>query len=175
MPIAILGHGRAGKTTSAEYLHHRTNGRLRFACSTSEFAKNLLGSRLPDLQEKPDHLREIWARAIADYNAEDGSGIKLYKTMAGSHDIFDGVRRQEELDKLVEWFASQGRRLWKIWIHRAVPIDPTCLIDRDSCDFVVNNTGTIDDLNRKLRSLCGAPEWDEKNTEYLYRETNELS
>ena len=147
--IAILGHGTCGKTTSARFLAS-TYG-LGYKHSTSEFAKKTI--ELPGNHEDRAQHRVAWAQAIADFNNED-EGIKLYKLMAEDHDIFDGIRRVNELGRLYQWMTSRNKIFVPIWIDRAVPEDPGCHDIRPKhCRFTVNNHGDLTTLHTNLNLL----------------------
>jgi len=142
--ICIMGFGTCGKGTCAKYLAHRYG--LRYEFSTSQFAQ-----RVVTLPGDKFENREGWGQAIADFNNEDPDGIKLYKLMAETHDIFDGVRRQNELAKLALWLGKQQRHLITVWIDRDVPVDPSCDIRPEHCMFTISNRGSMADLMWRLQ------------------------
>lgn len=139
--LAILGHGTCGKTTSSRWLAS-TYG-LCYKYSTSEFAKTTI--ELPGDHTNRSEHRVAWGQAIADFNNED-EGIKLYKLMAEDHDIFDGIRRVNELIGVKRWVQGRGKIFVPVWIDRDVPEDPSCEIRPEHCRLTVNNHGDLLDL-----------------------------
>ena len=146
--LTISGHGTCGKTTTARYLTSTYD--LNYEHSTSEFAKKTI--HLPgDHKDRSKH-RVAWAQAIADFNSED-EGIKLYKLMAIRNDIFDGMRRVDELMSLKRWVQNNGHIFISIWVDRDVPIDPSCEIRPEHCRFTVNNRDDLLSLYSNLDIL----------------------
>jgi len=143
--LAILGHGTCGKTTSARWLASVYG--LCYKYSTSEFAKITI-----ELSGDKFENRVAWGQAIADFNNQDG-GIKLYKLMAKDHNIFDGIRRINELDGVRQWVLAKEKIFVPVWIDRDVPKDPSCEIRPEHCRFSVNNRGELVDLYTNLDFL----------------------
>ena len=96
--------------------------------------------------ERRHERREQWYRAIRDYNRDDKS--RLAASIFGEHDIYVGIRDREE------YLASRGLAIVSFWIdsgRRVSYRDPTCGVTRDMCDVVVDNNGTIGDLERQAK------------------------
>jgi len=139
--LAIVGHGTSGKTTIARYFAAICD--LHYRYSTSEFAK--MHVKLPGDHKDRSQNRVAWGQAIADFNNED-DGIKLYKMMADTHNVFDGIRRVDELQKFGAWVQANGLIFVPIWVDRDVPDDPSCEICPEHCRFSINNRNELLDL-----------------------------
>lgn len=105
--IAIIGKSRAGKSTLASILAHEHNLK---ACSTSTYAFDHViypglcdcyKSKLDCLNNK-DNDRHLWSALICQYNHKDKG--RLVKEMLEHYDIIEGIRKQEELDAVMDEF-----------------------------------------------------------------------
>lgn len=159
MVVAVLGHGRSGKDTVAEWL--RDAAKLRFEKSTAMFAADIVFGQLKAelgyetseecFADRGNH-RGRWDTIIADFNGPDRLG--LYREMLKTHDILCGIRRIEELKAVLEYRPDTTT----IWVEASKrrPPDATCTICSDDCDFLVDNNGDLADLYIRLTHLLPA-------------------
>ena len=102
MKLLILGPGESGKTTTAEYMRDAYG--LSFSDSSqvaSEIITPLLneclGHRTPELHhQERRHRRELWAEAIALYNAYDATA--LARKVLQKSDVCVGMRKLREFE-----------------------------------------------------------------------------
>ena len=155
MRIAIVGRGRAGKTTAARWLAEHTP--LRYAGSTSYSAARVVcgDPSLSGRYESVDacyadrrNVREEWRRIILDYNGPDG--LRLYREMAAENDILDGIRSRRELEAC----RAAGLAEVVVWIERDVPPDPSLDFGPGAADHLIDNTGALAELHDRLGVLA---------------------
>jgi len=158
MNILILGHMRHGKTTMADMLNN--NYALTYMDSSEAAAEIFIYDELKDkygyksfeecLKDRKQHRPE-WYDLICDYNSPDKS--KLAKEILKRVNIYVGMRSNDELQKCVE----ENLFDLTIGIYRSVfPLEPKTSFDIniwESCDFIIPNDGTLDDLNNKIQKL----------------------
>ena len=158
MRIAICGHGRHGKTTAACRLATLTG--LRYIRSTSEAAAEIVFAKLGPLlgydtveeawKDRHAHRRE-WANIIWDYNQPHG--ITLYEDMLCDTDIFDGIRRNAELQEC----RRRGIVDVAVWIdahHRLDgQLDASCEILPSHCDITIDNNGSLEAFWGRLKGF----------------------
>jgi hypothetical protein len=147
MKLAIVGAGRSGKDTAAEYL--RDNYGLRYTHGTSQWAAKIVwaymtrtghGYDTPQEAWEDRHAhRELWAKVIGDYNKADPT--RLYRSCIANQDILTGLRWCSE------FYACVNARLFDVslWIERpGICFDPTCEIIASDCDYEICNDGPLD-------------------------------
>lgn len=155
MKILILGHGRHGKDTFAEFLQKHCG--LSFISSSRACAEvlkptlDLLNgekSAEEHFAERHDN-RELWKRLISLYNAADSSA--LARLILTTNDIYVGMRSAREYESskhlfdAIFWVDAEGRIDHK---------DTTMEIGFDRTKmFFVNNSGSISDLEGKAKIL----------------------
>jgi len=152
--IAIVGPGRSGKDTAAEWLGMNTT--LRYSMSTSQFASQFVfdyanRTDYPVIFSTPEVCfdqriihRELWAEAIDEYNRWDKT--RLYKECLKVQDLLTGIRRSGELRACID--ADLFDLI--VWIERDVQEDKTLTIKAKDCDISILNTTTRRDLFEKL-------------------------
>lgn len=154
--IAILGHGRSGKDTAAEFLDNHTP--LRYGGSTSEYLCPFVAAKLgiPEQEafrrrHESDEMRMLWYDAGNELRRDDP--LFLVRRVLADGDLVVGLRDAEEVARLPEIGVDL-----LIWIHRDVPVDPTCKFGPEDCDVVVHNTHPTDPtpMLRRLRRLVVA-------------------
>lgn len=138
--ILIVGHGRSGKDTAAEFLHGR--GSLRYAGSFSWFALPFMAEHLglpPQLAwERRHQNRKEWFDYCNWLRRDDP--LFLARLALKSGNVVTGLRDRVEMD------AARASGLFSsiLWIHRpGNPVDPTVKFTAaDSTDYLVND-GTL--------------------------------
>lgn len=164
--LMIMGYGRHGKDTAAEYLRDKYG--LTFQSSSIAAAEAIF----PLLQSVRDYgsveeafedrhsvilvgvddgqilMREVWHQAIKLLNK--GDPTTLAKQIYAKSDIYVGIRSKEEFN------AIKSKRMFdlSIWIDRGEHLPPeaevSCTVSPDMADLVVNNNGTLEDLYNNL-------------------------
>lgn len=153
MKIAIIAPGNSGKCEASLFL--RTEYGLRYRESTSEFATHFvrpalarIGIHYPNERscwlDRRNH-RQFWCDEIERYHKYDKA--RMYREMAETHDIIDGLRKQADLAAC----RAEGIVQIAIWIERPNCIDPTCEIRASDCDAVIRNDGTLAEFLGRLR------------------------
>lgn len=158
--MLILGPGRHGKDCFTEILTSKLKN-YKFS-SSSEFVNNLIifdilkdkynyKTKEECFLDRSNHRTE-WYNIICDYNKEDKS--KLTKEIFKENDIYVGLRDNLEfkasyhLFEIIFWIDSSERLFGK-----NIPFDNTLKIEMSESDIVINNNGTIEDLEKKIIDL----------------------
>jgi hypothetical protein len=91
--------------------------------------------------------RKFWYEWANEYRKDDPA--KLAKKCLEKGDMVIGLRDKLELQ------ACKDANLFDliIWIERNVEPDPTVTFSRDDCDVIIDNNGTISQLQKKLSRL----------------------
>ena len=151
LKIAVCGYGRHGKETAASYLAKQLG--LKYTGCTSQIAAGLVFEKI-GLKYRYDSVHQCWLdRAnhrsewydiIREYNQPDG--LTLYRDMAATNDIIDGIRNRDELAAA----KAAGICDFTVWIDASsrVPPEPegSCRVGKEDCDYVIDNNGTIEQL-----------------------------
>jgi hypothetical protein len=167
--VLILGYGRHGKDTAAEYLREKYG--LSFTSSSffcaekvmlpyfraqDNDANNPVHYGYRDAQECYDdrhNHRPAWFKQIEAFNTPDKAN--LGRAIFAEHDIYCGLRSAKE------FHAVKAAGLYDvcIWIDRS---DHVASEDRSSCtvepwmaDHVIDNNGTPEELYFNLDRLMG--------------------
>ena len=153
MKLFIVGHGRHGKDTVAEFI--QKNYGLTFESSSMFCAEHVVTPWLEKMGITYDSLEECyedranhrqdWYEAIRSYNKEDES--RLSRAIFAKYDMYVGIRSR------VEFLESRHLSDLSIWVEsskRYSGIDPTCKILQRDCDIMIDNNGMIPDLEEKL-------------------------
>lgn len=147
MKILIIGHGGCGKGEVADRICKLTG--LKNAGSVSEFMSEYMAKILKTTPEKAyanrRNHRELWAEKIDEFRAGDPG--KILRTMAELGDVINGGRRREEFDPVRHLFDCV------VWVARSVPIDPTMQLHVDDADVVLDNNGTLEDLDLMIANF----------------------
>lgn len=156
MKLFIVGHGRHGKDTVAEFL--RDTYGLTFESSSMFCAEHICRPWMQDLGVTYNSFRECyadrhnyrleWYKAISAYNEKEPS--RLSREIFESYDMYVGIRSREE------FLASKHLADLSIWVEawdRHPEPDPTCKILRSDCDIILDNNGEIKESRKKLVRL----------------------
>lgn len=175
--ILVLGYGRHGKDEAARILAEKYNFRH---VSSSMFcaervvypailSKGVLASEFPHYssaavcyEDRANH-RAAWFNLIKAFNYPDLTN--LGRAIYEEHDIYVGLRNAAEFHAL----KNSGVYDLCIWIDRSEHQPPedrsSCTVEPWMADYVVDNNGTLEDLDRNLSALMdrylteiGAPE-----------------
>lgn len=156
MKLFIIGHGRHGKDTTAEFL--RDTYGLTFQSSSMFCAEHVVspwmkrrGFIYEDIKEcyadRHNHRME-WYDAIRAYNKKDPA--RLSREIFESYDMYVGIRSR------TEFLESKSLADLSIWVEawdRAPEKDPSCKILRGDCDIIIDTNGTMRESRDKLVSL----------------------
>lgn len=160
MKILILGHGRHGKDTVAEYIQQ--NFGLNFTSSSLVCAelfiydklKNLLGytSSWECFNDRHNH-RELWFGLIRAYSYYNKT--RLTNEILERYDMYVGMRNDEEYQ------VSKGlfdKIFWVDAFGRVDYTDPTMKILFDPAEMeLIDNSGTLAfmelQVNERLKCL----------------------
>lgn len=159
MKLMILGSGRHGKDYAAEYLRKWLG--LTFISSSAFVGTKAVYPKLKDKyatfedcfnDRHTGNNRAIWYDAIQEYNAEDPA--RLARELYAEYDMYVGLRSERE------FLAAKREKLFNlsIWVDafdRVPPEASTSLtIRRDMADIVIDNSGTMEEFDMKLRALA---------------------
>ena len=154
MKIIVMGQSDHGKNTVCEMLERHG---YTWASSSEFMCENVV---YPALKEKynyespeqchadrHNHQPE-WYQLIADFNTPDKAS--LAKAIYAEHDICCGLRHIEEFN------ASKATGLfdYAIWVdasdRKPSEDESSCTVTKELADFVIDNNGTLEDLERTV-------------------------
>ena len=153
--ILIVGHGRHGKDTMAEYL--QDNYGLTYN-SSSEFCsenvvfpvlKNLYGYKTHEeaFADRHNHRAE-WYDLISGYCKNDPS--RLGKEIFRVSDIYCGLRNKREFHSL----RNQCVFDYSVWVDRSdhLPPEPkeSNSIEQWMCDYTIDNNADLQELYNNI-------------------------
>jgi len=156
MKILIIGEGRHGKDTLADWLHEMTGLRpmssSRFACDEFIFKRlrGVYGYATADecYADRHQH-RELWYDLICEYNRADPA--RLARGLLVDHQIYVGMRDDVEFnhakgmfDLIVAVDASD----------RVPELDETLKISLLAAHVHLTNNGTEEEFMAKARHLA---------------------
>lgn len=158
MKLLIIGHGRHGKDTVAEYLN--TNFDLVFKSSSVHCAENVVYPALKDkynydsvhdcFADRYNHRSE-WYDLISDYCKNDLAriGREIFKVS----DIYCGLRNKREFHAI----KNNGLIDYTIWVDRSdwLETEPTSSMSLKPwmADYIIDNNGTLEQLYRNIYDL----------------------
>jgi hypothetical protein len=154
MKLLIVGYGRHGKDTVAELINLHTN--MKFQSSSLAAAEHVIYPKMredyksvEECFEDRGNRREEWYNLISEYNREDSS--RLAKEILQHYDIYVGMRSIFELE------CSRSLFDLIIWVDASERLPPesnaSCTITKNCADVIIDNNGTLEDLDRKVRRL----------------------
>lgn len=158
--ILIIGYGRGGKDTLAEYLRDKYGYQFT---SSSEYAakkfiyaslKHLMGYKsFSECYNDRHRWRNIWYELICAYNKENPARLAS-EMISDGYDIYVGMRSDVELQACVE-ASVFDTIIWVDGAKRTDYIEPksSCTVTEDMADIIITNNGTLDDFYMKIDKL----------------------
>lgn len=150
MKLAIVGPGRCGKDTAADWFNANTI--LRYWGSCSQVILPVAAFRLGISQDEAwanRHKDRAFWRALGDeMRARDPAALARVTLEKG--DLVVGVRSHVEMRAVID----QKLVDLVVWVYRPnLPPDPTLEFGRGLADIVIENTTTLGDFHAKLRAF----------------------
>lgn len=157
--ILIVGHGRHGKDTVAEYLEEKYN--LSFKSSSMHCAENVVYPNMRRnyesvqacFEDRHNHRAE-WYNLISEYCREDPA--RIGREIFRESDIYCGLRNAREFHSL----KNCGIFDICIWVDRSQHLPPepkdSMSIEPWMADYVIDNNGTLKELHRNVDDLMYA-------------------
>jgi hypothetical protein len=163
MKFLILGHGRHGKDTVAEYL--RDTHRVTFVSSSLFLADlvvrpaliehGLVYDSLEACYEDRVNHRELWRDIIAEYNGEDPA--RLAQAVLAVSDCYVGMRTDRE------YLAARPLFDVIFWVDasaRGMPNDPSMTIPFRSDEMVlIDNNGSLAETHAQMDMWMRSVGW----------------
>lgn len=158
MKLFILGHGRHGKDTFAEFLTACVPG-IKFVSSSLFVGERAVfptlgpryGYATPEecFEDRANHRQE-WHELISAFNTPDKAS--LARALFEEFDLYVGLRCRVELE------ASRHLADLVIWVDRSAVLPPESetsnTITADDCDVIVPNNGSIEELFDRAEKLA---------------------
>lgn len=161
--IVILGHGRSGKDTVAEYMAEKYG--FRFMSSSMFVARSAIWPACDSAPKPPlpayasfdefyadrHNHRATWFKLISDYNRDDPArlGMELF----AKHDLYVGLRSAREFHALRTRHAFD----FVVWVDAGTRIKPegadSCTVEPWMSDYVIDNAHTIQGMRRSVDAL----------------------
>ena len=156
--ILVCGYGRHGKDTFCELI--AKNRDVKFTSSSEYCLKNVIWpawgvkyyATQKDCFNDRHNNRDTWFNLISRYNGQDRA--RLQKDVLINHDIYCGLRCADEFN------AAKAANLYSVtlWVDASKRLPPedtsSCTITPDMCDIVVDNNGSLEDLEAKANSFA---------------------
>lgn len=157
--IVVMGYARHGKDTVCELLANKYG--LKFTSSSWFCAEHVVMPQLngqfqyKDVEacynDRSNH-RALWYDLITAHNTPDKS--RLGREIFEQNDVYCGIRNAREFHAL----KNAGVVTWSIWVdaaERGMPIEDksSCTVEPWMADFVLDNNGSLEDLERNLEVL----------------------
>lgn len=154
--ILICGKGRSGKDTLCEILRDKYG--MTFASSSWTAAGTFIFDKLKKSHNYQSvsqcfndrhrgENRKLWYDLITEYNHDDPA--KLAKIITSKNDIYCGLRSKTELEECMK----QGVVDLTYWVDASDRVSykegsDSITITKDDCMHIINNNGTIEELER---------------------------
>lgn len=155
--LLLIGHGRHGKDTAAEYLEAKYG--MKFTSSSWFCAQEVLwdawGCAVYDsieemFEDRVNH-RVLWMQMISAYNTPNKA--KTAETMIErGFDMYVGMRRLDELQECRRRFIFDKI----IWVDRSEHLPPevgSTDLRPEHADVILDNNGTLVELGWKVDEL----------------------
>lgn len=160
--LVIMGYARHGKDTVCELLANKYG--LKFTSSSWFCAERIVLPKARDEATMPfykdveacyndrSNHRAFWFDAITAHNTPDKA--RLGREIFEQNDVYCGIRNAREFHAL----KNAGVVTWSIWVdatERGMPIEDksSCTVEPWMADFVLDNNGSLEDLERNLEVL----------------------
>jgi len=174
--VLVLGYGRHGKDTVSEML--RDNFGFTFTSSSEFCAEKVVMAAIEDAWAKHEaagghqafpeptipryasvqecfddraNHRQFWYEAIRDFNRPDLTA--LGQAIFAENDVYCGLRHKSEFHAV----KNAGIPDVVIWVDRSdhLPPEPpeSCSVEPWMADFIIDNNGTIEELEINVLSL----------------------
>ena len=165
----ICGYAQHGKDTFADYLVACTNGLFSkwssSVCAMEEALLPYLYDYFPkETADRYDTIyaeqgrqqvldvmyserglhRQGWKDAITNYNDKDPT--RLMKNLYEKSNIYVGIRSMREFQ------AGKDANLfdYSVWVEApSKPVETTCEIHKTDCQFIIENSGSLESLYTK--------------------------
>jgi hypothetical protein len=148
--LAIVGPGRSGKDTMAEWCRDHTILEYKGGSSYTgcKYVAERLGLSWHDTWRTRHERRMDWYNILNEYRKDDPT--KLIRECLEHSDIVCGLRDRTEL------LASRDAGLIDlvVWIDRPVPHDPTITFTIEDADIIIRNHGTFEEFYERLRRFA---------------------
>jgi hypothetical protein len=158
MKLLIVGYGRHGKDTVAEYLCKKYN--LKFQSSSMHCAEHVVFPALSGMynyqtiqecfDDRANHRRE-WYELISNYCKDDLA--RVGREIFDVSDIYCGLRNKREFHSI----KNNGIFDYAIWVDRSDYLPPedksSNTIEPWMADFTIDNNGTLEQLYRNVDDL----------------------
>ncbi|UPT53071.1 deoxynucleoside monophosphate kinase [Synechococcus phage Yong-M3-232] len=162
MKFLILGHGRHGKDTVAEYLRDRHGIAFRssslFLAETvvrpALVAHGLVYDTLDACYEDRVNHRCLWRDIILAYNGNDKA--RLAKAILAVSDCYVGMRSIEEYRAARRLFDAV---MWVDAAARGMPEDPSLTIGFEPDMILIDNNGSLDETYRQVDDWMRVLSW----------------
>lgn len=150
--ILIIGDGGSGKDTLAELLFqamdlkYQSSSRAALDIFLYDILCQTIGysSKEEAYADRYNH-RLLWKACICTYNRKDPA--KLCRKILERHNIYTGLRSRKEFNAAKHLFDLI------LWVDRDVPEDLSNELKSSDAHYVVDNTGTLEDLKARLSPL----------------------
>jgi hypothetical protein len=161
--LLILGHGRHGKDTVAEYLRDRHG--VSFVSSSLFLAETVIRPALVDhglvydsldacYEDRVNH-RCLWRDIIAEYNGDDPA--RLARAVLAVSDCYVGMRTDREYLAARSLFDAV---MWVDATARGLPNDPSLTIPfRSDQMIMIDNNGSLVETYAQLDGWMRAMGW----------------
>lgn len=158
--ILILGYGRGGKDTMAEYLRDKYG--YQFTSSSEYAAKKFICESLRHLMgyesfsecyEDRHNWRSLWYELICAYNKDNPARLAS-EMISDGYDIYVGMRSKIELQACLDASVFDCT-VWVDGADRTGYIEPesSCTVTPDMADVVIDNNGTLEEFHRTIDGL----------------------
>jgi hypothetical protein len=159
MNILIIGHGRHGKDTVAEFFNSRFG--LKYKSSSLACAEIFIYDLLKEkygystfdecYNDRSNHRKE-WYELIVEYNSKDKTRLAR-EVLSNGTSCYVGMRDRDEV------IACTSQNLFDliIWVDAGerLPLESSesFNITKDLADIVIDNNGDHDSLLKKLENI----------------------
>lgn len=185
--LMIVGHGRHGKDTVCEILARdwgyswTTSSKIASGVVWERAAKWRNSGMSAEMKEEACRIvdtcltiedcfedrhhshrtRQFWYEAIAEYSREDPTS--LTRDIFKQCDIYAGIRNPRELHAAQR---AQDLNFLTVWVDRSqvLPPEPSTSmgIEPWMADKIVDNNGTLEDLEKRVAALVSYIRVDER-------------